>query len=82
MLADPEHVEAHLVGQFDLFEQIAESLRCGDGLVRQLREGVDTKFDRPTVTVCSSASMQRESKAMSDSSRSRESASSCAHAGR
>ena len=82
MLANAEDVEPDLVGQLDLFEQIAESLRCGDGLVRQLREGIDTKFDRSTVTACSSAAMQRESNAMSDSARSSDNASSCGHAGR
>ena len=82
MLADAEDVEPYLVGELDLFEQIAESLRCSDGLVRQLREGIDTKFDCSTVTARSSASMQRESNVTSDSSRSSDSASSCGHAGR
>ena len=82
VLADAEYVEPDLVGQLDLFEQIAESLRRGDGLVRQLREGIDTKFDCSTVTARSSASMQRESNAMSESSRSSDNASSCGHAGR
>ena len=68
MLADAEDVEPDLVGQLDFFQEVAESLRCCDGLVRQLREGVDTKFDCSTVTVRSRAAMQRESNAMSASS--------------
>ena len=82
MLADSEDVEPDLVGQLDFFKKVAKSLRCGDGLVRQLREGVDTKFDWSTVTARSRASMQRESNAMSDSSRRSDKASSCGHAGR
>jgi hypothetical protein len=50
MLTDAEDVEPYLVGQLDLFEEIAEPLRRSDGLVRELREGVDAKLDRPKVT--------------------------------
>ena len=82
MLADAEDVEPYLVGELDLFEEIAEALRRSDGLVRELREGVDAELDRPTVTTSSRASMQRESNAVSDSSRRSASASSCGHAGR
>jgi hypothetical protein len=49
VLSDPEDVESDLVGELDLFQKVAESLRRGDGLVGQLREGVDAKLDRRTV---------------------------------
>src|SRR3984893_8239904 len=82
VLADAEHVEPDLIGQLYFFQEIAESLCGSDGLVRQLREGIDTKFDCSTVTVRSRASMQRASNVTSDSSRSSDNASSCGHAGR
>jgi len=82
MLTDAEDVESYLVGELDLFEEIAEPLRRSDGLVRELREGVDAELDRPTVTTLSRASVQRESNAVPDSSRRSASASSCGHAGR
>jgi hypothetical protein len=49
VLADAEDVEAHLVGQLDLLEQVVETLPGTDGgarsrVRRQLGEGVETKF--------------------------------------
>ena len=49
MLADAEHLEADLVGQFDLFDQIAQPLRRREHAARRrvrrvLDEGVDADF--------------------------------------
>jgi hypothetical protein len=68
MLTDTEDVEPYLVGELDLFEEVAEPLRRSDGLVREFREGVDAELDRPTVTTPSRASMQRKLNACSSSS--------------
>src|SRR5687767_24626 len=48
MLAQPKHVEADLVGQFDFLDQIAQPLMRTDGVGTRLRadvgEGVETEF--------------------------------------
>ena len=49
VLADAEHIEADLVGQLDLFDQVAQPLRRVDGLPgrrigRGFRECVDADF--------------------------------------
>ena len=42
VLADPEDVEADLLGELDLLEQLAHA--DGAALVVQLREGVDAQL--------------------------------------
>lgn len=48
MLADPEDIQAQLVGQLDFFHEIAEPLLWSDrrfpGAGLQLRECVDAEF--------------------------------------
>jgi hypothetical protein len=49
MFAEAEHVQADLIGQLDLLDEIAQALRrgdpiFGDSIFRQLAEGIDTKF--------------------------------------
>ena len=48
MLTDPVHIEPHLIGEFDLFEQIAHALRdhvrVGRGARIGLAKGVDAQF--------------------------------------
>jgi len=51
VLADAEHVEADLVGELDLLEQVAQPLRrrdrpAGCRVGRHFREGVDAQFHR------------------------------------
>jgi hypothetical protein len=49
MFAEAEHVEADLIGQLHLLDEIAQAL-CrgepisGDSIFRQLTKGIDTKF--------------------------------------
>ena len=50
VLAQPEHVEAQLVGQLDLFQQVADALlgrdeAAGARVGRALGEGVEAKFE-------------------------------------
>ncbi len=49
MLPDPEDVEADLLRERDLLEQVAHAARRV--LVVQLRKGVDTELHRTTVAV-------------------------------
>ena len=43
VLADAEHVEADLVGEFDLFDEVAKAIRLGlSG--RNFREGKEAEF--------------------------------------
>ncbi len=51
VLADAEHVEADLVGQRRLLDQVAQALRRADrptraGVGRELREGVEAEFQQ------------------------------------
>jgi hypothetical protein len=48
MFAEAEHVQADLIGQLDLLDEIAQALRrgdpiSGDSIFRQLAKGIDTK---------------------------------------
>ena len=50
VFADPEHLQADLVRQLDLLDQVAQPPGCGDGAAarrvgRKLREGVDADLD-------------------------------------
>src|SRR5262249_22762472 len=76
MLADTEDVEADLVCELDLLEQVAQPLFGGYRAVGELCKGVNAKLDCSTLTVRSSASTHRASNAMPESSRSSASASS------
>jgi hypothetical protein len=57
MLTDPEDVETDLVGQLDLFDQIAEPFSGSDRPVGKLCKGVNAKLDGSTLTVTDSATL-------------------------
>ncbi len=54
MLADAEHVEADLVGERSLLDQVAQPLRRADrparaGVGGELREGVEAEFHQQII---------------------------------
>ena len=55
MLAQPKHVEADLVGQLDLLDQVAQPLMRADGAWAWFRadvgEGVETEFHHVSSSV-------------------------------
>jgi len=57
MLADAEDVEADLVCELDLLEQVAEPLLRGYGAVGELCKGVNAQLDGATLTVTDPATL-------------------------